>query len=51
MALEVISKGKETDVGEGKSDRPKARWTFNKRLFLDLTLEEKLKGNQPGKSF
>lgn len=54
MAPKVISKGKEKGGGrgEGKSDRTKAnRATSNKKLFLDLALEEKVKGNRLGKAF
>lgn len=52
MAPKVISKGKEKDGEEGKSDRPKVNWTTsNKKLFLDLTIEKKVKGNRLGKAF
>lgn len=41
MALEVIRKGKEKDIGEGKLDS----WTIaNKKLFMDLAFHEKLNG-------
>lgn len=52
MELEIMSREKDKDVGEGKSDKPKAHWTIvNKKFFLYLTLEEKLKGNRPSKAF
>lgn len=52
MAPKLISKGKEKDKGEGKSDRPKANWTTtNKKVFLDLFIEEKVKENWLGKAF
>lgn len=36
--------------GEGKCDKVKLHWTMsNKKLFLDLMIEENLKGNQPCK--
>lgn len=52
MAPKVIPKGKDKDMGEGKSEKPKVHWTSsNKKLFLDLTLKETFKGNWPGKAF
>lgn len=52
MAPNVISKGGEKNRGEGKSNRPNAHWTTaNKKFFLDLALEEKVKGNRPSKDF
>lgn len=48
----IMSKGKDKDVGEGKSEKPKSHQTVtNKKLYLDLVFEEKLKGNRPGKGF
>lgn len=42
MALKVIPKGKDKDMGEGKSEKAKAHCTLcNKKLFLDLAVEEK----------
>lgn len=52
MAPKVIPKGKDKDMGEGKSKKPKAHWMLsNKKLHLDLALAEKLKRNRPGKAF
>lgn len=52
MAPKVIPKEKHKDMVEGKSEKPKAHWMlFNKKLFFDLALEEKLKGNRPCKAF
>lgn len=52
MDSEVRVREKDKDLGEVKSMKLKTRWTtVNKKLFLDLTLEEKQKGNRPGKAF
>lgn len=52
IAPKVISKGKEKDGGEGNSDKPRAHWTMsNEKLFLELALEENVKGNQPGRAY
>lgn len=52
MAQKIISKGKDKDVGESKSENPKShRITSNKKLFLDLPFEEKHKSNRLGKVF
>lgn len=38
--------------GEGKFEKPKVHWMIaNKKLFLDLTIEEKQNGNRPDKAF
>lgn len=51
MAPKVNLKGK-SQLGEVKIEKPKAHWTqSNKKLFLDLALKEKHKGNRPGKAF
>lgn len=47
-----MSRGKDKDVGEDKWDKQKAHWTIaNKKLFLNLALQEKLKRNRPRKAF
>lgn len=52
MAPKLISKGKEKDGEECKSDRLKANWTIaDKKLFLNLVIKEKVKGNRPRKAF
>lgn len=51
MAPKVNRKGK-SELVEVKLEKPKAYWTqSNKKLFLDLALEEKHMGNRPGKAF
>lgn len=43
--------GKDKDLGESKSNKQKEYQPMsNKKLFLDLTLEQKQKDNQPDKS-
>lgn len=43
---------KDKDVGKVKIEKPKAHWTIaNKKLFLNLVLEQKQKGNRPDKAF
>lgn len=45
-------RGKDKDIGEVKSEKPNAHWTImDKKLFLDLALEQKHKGNQSGEAF
>lgn len=52
MAPKLSARGKVKDLGEVKFEKPKAHWTTaNKKLFLDLAVEEKHKGNRPGKAF
>lgn len=47
MAAKLIPKGKEKDRVEGKP-KSNAHWmASNKKLFMDLALEEKVKGNRP----
>lgn len=47
MAAKLIPKGKEKDRGEGKP-KSNAHWmASNKKLFMDLALKEKVKGNRP----
>lgn len=52
MAPKLSGRGEVNDVDEVKSEKLKAHWTTaNMKLFLDLTIEEKQKGNQSGKAF
>lgn len=51
MVTKVTFKEK-SEFGEVKLEKLKACWTHsNKKLFLDLALKEKHKGNRPGKAF
>lgn len=52
MTLKLSVRGRDKDVFEVKSEKPKAhQTTANKKLFLHLALEEKRKGNRSGKAF
>lgn len=47
----ITLKWKEKSGGEAKSNKQKVDWmTSNKKLFLDSTLEKKVKGNRSGKA-
>lgn len=49
---QIIPKEKDKGMGESKSEKPRVHWTLsNKKLFLDLALGEKHKGNWPDKAF
>lgn len=43
---QIIPKEKDKGMGESKSEKPRVHWTLsNKKLFLDLALGKKHKGN------
>lgn len=52
MASKVNNKGHDKGIVDSKSDKEKAHWTLsNKKLFIDLALEQKQEGNRPSKIF